>query len=275
MVFVTKFNGRKELFQKEKVVRTCMRMRASLQQARDVADKIESKLYEGIRTKEILKMIFRYMEEYRPEIKHEIDLKEAISLLRPKEDFEQFVRLILEEYGYRMRPNEIIKGKCVEHEIDAIAEMDGRTVMVEVKHHLNHHVYSGIEVCMVAQSRFEDLSEGFKEGLQKIKFDKVLIVCNTKFSDYAKNYADCKGMELIGWKMPLERGLEQMIERKKLYPITFLKDLDRADEARLGNAGIVLLKQLVETNMEKLHERTGISKNKLKGLVEKAREIVK
>jgi len=275
MIFVTKFDGRKQPFQKEKVINTCLRMRASPGQARAVADKIESKLYDGIKTKEILEMIFRYMKEYRPEIAHEIDLREAISLLRPKPDFEQFVRLLLKEYGYQVGISQIVKGKCVEHEVDGIAKKSEDIIYVEVKHHFNHHTYTGVDIFLEAQARLGDLVEGYKSKINPIKFDKILIVCNTKFSDHAKRYADCMGITYIGWKAPEEEGLEQMIEKKKLYPITFLKDLDRRTEAKFGDVGIVLLKQLVETDIEELQERTKIPKNRLKGFVKKAKEILK
>ena len=275
MIFVTKFDGRREPFRKEKVVRTCLRMHASPVQARSVADKVESKLYEGIRTNEILRMIFRYMKEYRPEIKHEIDLKEAISLLRPKPDFEQFVRLLLDAYGYQVEDAQLVNGKCVEHEIDGIARKGDETIYVEVKHHFNHHVYTGVGVFLEAHATFEDLTDGYKLKNNSINFTKAMIVCNTKFSDHAKKYAECMGINYIGWKAPEEKGLERMMEEKKLYPITFLKDLDRRTESKLGDAGIVLLRQLVEANLEKLHERTKISKNILKNLVRKAGEILK
>jgi Holliday junction resolvase-like predicted endonuclease len=273
-MFVTKFDGRKQEFRKEKVVRTCLRMRATRKQAYAIAEKIESKLYEGITTKEILKMIFRYIKDYRPEVRHEIDLREAISLLRPKPDFEVFVQLLLKAVGYDVDPNQLLRGRCVEHEIDAVAKKGDETILVEVKHHYNHHTYTGMDVCMVARSRLEDLNDGFKLGYNKINFNKIMIVCNTKFSGHALRYSKCKGITNIGWKAPVKHGLEQMVEEKKLYPITFLKDLDRESERKLGYSGVVLLKQLVETDIDKLCKMTRISRKKLSNLVEKAKKIL-
>ncbi|HKZ45748.1 MAG TPA: restriction endonuclease, partial [archaeon] len=190
MVSVVKFDGRSQEFQKEKVIKTCLRMHANHQQAIEIANKIEGKTYDGMTTKEILNLIFRYLKEYRPEIGHEIDLKEAISLLRPKPDFEVFVQIMLKEIGYEVTSNRILRGKCVDHEIDGVAKKDGKTFLVEVKHHMNHHTYSGIDVCLISQASAEDLVEGFHSGKTEIKFDKVMIVCNTKFSDQARQYAE-------------------------------------------------------------------------------------
>jgi len=274
MIYVTKFDGRKEPFLKEKIIRTCLRMHASLEQARLIADRIEAEAYEGIPTKKILKLIFKHLKEFKPEIKHQIDLREAIALLKPKPDFERFVQLILKAYGYEVEGNRIIAGNCVEHEIDGILRKDDETIYLEVKHHFNHHVYTGLDVVLEVNSTLEDLREGFRNGKNNINFTQALIVCNTKFSEHAKRYAKCKGINLIGWRYPEEKGLERLIEEKKLYPVTFLKGLDEKIREKFSNAGIVLLKQLVEKSLEELHRETGISKNKLKKIVEKARQLV-
>ncbi len=274
MIYVTKFDGRKEPFLKEKIIRTCLRMHASLEQAKLIADRIEAEAYEGIPTKKILKLIFKHLKEFKPEIRHQIDLREAIALLKPKPDFEKFVQLILKEYGYEVEGNRIIPGNCVEHEIDGILRKDGETIYLEVKHHFNHHVYTGLDIPLEVNSIFEDLKKGFRNGKNSINFTQALIVCNTKFSEHAIRYAKCKGIKLIGWRYPEERGLERLIEEKKLYPITFLKGLDEKTREKFSSAGIVLIKQLVEKSLEELHRETGISKSKLKKIVEKARQLV-
>lgn len=274
MVFVTKFDGRSQEFQKEKIVRTCLRMHSTQGQAEEIAEKVARKVYNGMFTREILKLIFGYLKDFRPEIEHQIDLRESISLLRPKPDFEEFVQLVLKEMGFDVTPNHIIRGKCVEHEIDAIAEKDNDKIFVEIKHHMNYHTYTGVDVCLETQARIEDLKDGFKLNLNTTDFNRGLIVCNTKFSDHAKQYASCKGIELIGWRTPEEMGLEQMIEKNKLYPITYIKTLDRITQEKLGNNGIVLLIQLVKIGADNLYKKTKIPKKKLKEFIKKASEIL-
>jgi hypothetical protein len=46
-----------------------------------------------------------------------------------------------------------------------------------------------------------------------------------------------------------------MIEEKKLYPITFLKILDKESQEKLVNSGIVLLKQLIEQDPKELSRK--------------------
>lgn len=275
MMYVTKADGSRQAFEKEKIVRTCLRMGAEEKEARMIADKIEKSLYEGITTKKILQMIFAELENYKPEVKYMIDLREAIGLLRPKPDFEKFVATVLRAHGYQVQTNQIILGKCVDHEIDVIANKLGEIVYVEVKHHFQHHTFTGLDVFLEANSTYEDLREGFLKGKNKIKFTRALVVSNTKISDHAWRYSKCRGIDNIGWNSPRDAGLERMIEEKKLYPITLLKNLDKDDEAKLGDAGIILLNQLLGRSETEISKMTNISRERLGKLISAASEILK
>jgi len=172
-------------------------------------------------------MIFELLGDYRPAVKHIVDLRKALSLMRPKPDFERFIQMLLRKQGYEVTLNQIIPGKCVEHEVDAVARKNGKTYMVEVKHHYNYHTPTGLDVSRIARAVFEDLTEGFRLGLHGLKIDEAMIVCNTKLSNHAKRYAECRGIRLIGWGSPLNHDLRAMIEEKKLYPVTYIKDLNK------------------------------------------------
>ncbi|MEM5766109.1 MAG: ATP cone domain-containing protein [Candidatus Aenigmatarchaeota archaeon] len=273
-MLVTKFDGRKQPFDKNKIINTCLRLNATPRQAQTIANKIEKEAYDGIPTSKILKLIFLYLKEIKPEIRHRIDLREAIGKLRPKPDFELIVALILKEYGYSVQTNQIVAGACVSHEIDAIAIKGKETVFVEVKHHSQPHTYTGVDVMLETQARFEDLKKGFELGRHSFNFSKALVVCNTKFSDHAIQYAECKRISYIGWKAPPEAGLEKMIEEKKLYPITLLKGLDFEIEQKLGNVGIITIKQLLEQDIDELQNKAKIPKKKLKLIIRNARELI-
>ncbi|MCD6402711.1 MAG: restriction endonuclease [Candidatus Aenigmarchaeota archaeon] len=274
MLFVTKADGRKQPFSKRKIVRTCVRMGVSKSIAKQIANEIEARAYDGIPTKKILNMIFQLVKQHKPHFKYRIDLRTAISLLRPKPDFETFVRFLLKNHGYDVLPNQILNGKCVDHELDGILKKDKQTFMLEVKHHKNPHVYTGVDVCLISYATFLDLNDGYKAGTNTIKLDGVVIVCNTKFSDHAKRYARCKGIELIGWNYPTEINLERMVEDRKLYPITILKSMDPNSEQKFGDSNIVLLKQLVEISKEDLWKMTRVPKDKLERFVKEAKEIL-
>ena len=272
MVYVTKADGSKQPFDKQKIINTCLRLQATLEQAQSIADRIEAKAYDGIPTRKILKMIFRYMEKYRPAIGHQIDLKQAIAMLRSKPDFEIFIAKLFEAMGYEVETNLIIQGKCIEHEIDVVARKENEVILIEVKHHVNHHTYSGLDVFLQLNSTLEDLKEGYEDGKNNFKFTRAILICNTKVSEHAKRYALCRGLEFIAWKFPPEKGLERLIEEYKFYPISFLKEIERDEAYKLADIGIVTVKQLLE-DVEKISRRSGISKNRILEL-QKAAKIV-
>jgi len=274
MIFVTKADGSKQPFDRQKVYSTCLRMHATPQQANDVANKIAAKVYEGISTKKILQMIFSYLKQHRPEVGHRIDLREAISIMRSKPDFERFIQLLMEAEGYSVEANQIVYGRCVDHEIDAVARKNNETIYVEVKHHLQPHTFTGVGVFLEARATYEDMQEGFKEGINKYNFNRVLVITNTKLSEHARRYADCRGISHIGWRDPPNRGLEEIVEEHNFHPVTLLRGVERKIVDRLGDAGIVLLKQLVEGDLQKISHETRIPRNILQQLANKASEII-
>jgi len=272
MIYVTKADGSKQPFDKQKIINTCLRLQATPEQAQSIADKIEAKAYDGIPTKKILQMVFQYMKKYRPAIGYQIDLKQAIAMLRSKPDFEIFVAKLFEAMGYEVDTNLIIQGKCIEHEIDVVAKKGNEIILVEVKHHVNHHTYSGLDVFLQLNSTLEDLKLGHESGKNNFKFTRAILICNTKVSDHARRYALCRGLEFIAWKFPPEKGLERLIEDYKLYPITFLKEIERDEAYKLADVGIVTVKQLLD-DAEKISKKSGINKNRVLQL-QKAAKIV-
>jgi hypothetical protein len=182
--------------------------------------------------------------------------------------------MLLNELGYTVTPNQIVRGRCIEHEIDAVARRGDETVLVEIKHHYKYHTPTRLDVCRVIRATFEDLTEGFDRDLNSINFNKTMIVCNTKFSNHAKQYAKCRSIDHIGWKTPIESSLDQIIEEKKFYPITLIRNLDRKTKEKLGDKGVILLRQLSEGNPSELSKKTGVKTDRLEKLARTAKEIL-
>ena len=257
-IYAVKADGTRQEFNKEKIVNTCLSMGASQEVANDVANGIEERAYDGILTKKILKMIFKDLGRILPRVGYHVDLRTALSMMIPKPDFEWFVQALLREHGYEVTPSQIVRGKCVEHEVDAIAKREGRTYIVEAKHHFDHHALTGLDIPRIARATIEDVREGFKEGLTVLNIDSAIVVCNTKYSEHAERYSECRGIELIGWGYPLGHGIERMIYEKKLYPMTYLRNLSTAQRNRLANNGIMLVKEVAASDSRELAQKTGI-----------------
>jgi hypothetical protein len=270
-VFVTKADGTRQLFDREKIVRTCLRMGANRKIADDIAEKVERRLYDGISTKKVLQLAFRLLRRYRPAVRHLLDLRKGLSLMGSKPEFEKFVQILLAYHGFEVSSNQILRGKCVGHEVDGVARKDGVTYFVEAKHHVNYHTPTGLDESRIARAVLEDVTDGFKLGKNDLKIDRAMIVTNTKYSEHATLYGKCRNILQIGWSSPANYDLRNMIEEKKLYPLSCLRGLDSETKMKLVNSGIVLMKQLFEEETLVIARKAEVSKETVKEIVEKAR----
>ena len=273
-IYVLKADGRQEQFAEWKVKRTCKMMGASEHDAKLIAEKIRKMVYNGIKTDEILNLTLRLLESRLPFVKYVIDLRKAISLIKPKPDFEIYVRAILEKQGYKVYPSQVIRGLCVDHEVDGIAVKDNSTSLIEIKHHKEYHTLTGLDVPRIAWAVLEDIKEGYNSGLNNVNPDSVIIICNTKYSEHAKRYCRCKGMRYIGWSSPKEFDLQTMIIKNRLYPITYLRTLSAAERESFSTANIVLLKQLLTRDVKSLSDKVGINVERLEELIGQAKAVL-
>jgi hypothetical protein len=257
-VMVTKANGSRQLFDRNKIVKTCMRMGATRRDALEVAGKMEKRLYDGISTAKILQMLFQFMRKYKPHFGQIYDLRKGLSLMASKPEFEIFVQNLLSHNGFDVSSNRILKGKCIEHEVDGIAKKNGVTYLVEAKHHVNYHIFTGLDESRIARAVLEDVTEGYDLGRGGLKIDKAMIITNTKYSDYATQYGVCKDILQIGWSTPANLSLQSMIEEKSLYPLSCVKGLNIDTRLRLVDSGLVLINQIMEEDSLALARKTGL-----------------
>jgi hypothetical protein len=187
-----------------------------------------------------------------------------------KPEFETFVQVLLAHNGFEMSPNQILKGRCVEHEVDAIARKDGITYFVEAKHHLNYHAPTGLDESRIARALLEDVSEGFQMGNMDFRVDKAMIVTNTRYSEHAIRYGLCRDIMQVGWNYPINQGLEKMIEEKNLHPISCLRGLRPEDRLKLVDSGLVLIRQLIAEDAWALARKTGLRQETIGEILEKA-----
>ncbi len=269
-VYLTKADGSKQLFHIDKVVRTCLRMGASSQLAFQIAQKVENRVYDGMPTKTVLQLIFRFMRKHKPSVGYLFDLRKGLSQMGSKPEFEVFVRVLLEHHGFEVESNKILKGRCVEHEVDAIAKKDGVTYFVEAKHHLSYHAFTGLDESRIARAILEDVSEGYAMGTINFKIDKAMIVTNTRYSEHAIKYGQCRDITQIGWNYPANEGLENMIEEKSLHPLSCLRGLRNEDRLKLAESGFVLIRQILAENQGALAKKTGLRRELAGEIIEKA-----
>ena len=274
MKHVTKSDGSLQPFDPGKVRRTLRNMGVSAKEADRIADEIEELVPDGVPTSAVFRRIRAQASAVRPAVRHRTNLRRALSHLRPKPDFEEFVRVLLRENGYRVRTGCVLAGRCGEHEVDAIATKDGTTIFVEVKHHVSQRRVTGLDESRIARAIIEDLQEGFRMGRCPVAIDGALIVCNTRLSEHAKRYATCRGIGHIGWDYPEGRNLQTMIEETESYPVTIVAGLTRPVSAELAAAGIVTAKQIAYGDAETIAHDTGIPLKEVLLIAGRARAIL-
>jgi hypothetical protein len=267
--FVIKADRSEQAFKREKIINTILRVGVKEPVAEQIADEIEEQCYDGIPTRKILEMLFDELKPYKPIIAFRNNLRKSISLLRSKPDFEFFIQKLLEEMGYTVTPNCICQGKCVEHEIDAVAKKNEETLLVEIKHHKNEHTMTDLETCRGMRAKFEDLTEGFQEGVHPFPFSKAMIICNTKLTKHALRYARCRNIDHLNWY-----ELEKLIEERNFYPITLLKGPKKKERDKLINEKIITLRQLVESDAEQLAKKLNLKKEIIDNWISKSKEIL-
>ncbi|MBU3897010.1 MAG: restriction endonuclease [Nanoarchaeota archaeon] len=274
-----------EKYNPTKIKRTCIRAGASREDADQIVKQVSARVKNGTSTQEILYMTLALLKKKVPSVGLKYDLKGAIMRIGPAGFvFEEMIAQILQEHGYTAKVHSMIKGGSgVIHEIDVIAgksvssqsgiESNIKYYSIECKYHNSPGIYTGLKDVLYTYARFLDLQDGFKKGYGP-RFDQPWLITNTKFSPDVKQYAVAKGMRLLSWDYPRGESLPELIEAKKLYPITMLKNLDSNTQGNLAKANIIFCKTLIETKVEKLNQKTGISIRKLNEFIEEARRII-
>jgi ATP cone domain-containing protein/restriction endonuclease len=241
MIHVLKADKTREPFSEQKVMDSIKRARIPHSLRGEVLTHVKSKLYEGISTREIYHHVLEYLDTSpKPYIKTRYSLKEAIMQMGPTGyPFEDFISKLLESEGYTTQVRQILRGKCVSHEIDIIAQKNGKKAMIEAKFHNSPGVRSEVHVALYTQARFEDVK------ITNI-IDEAWIVTNTKTTIDANAYANCAGMRVLSWDYPVGEGLRELIERSRLHPVTMLTTLSQSQKMTLLENHIVLCKDILK-----------------------------
>lgn len=261
MVNILKASNIKEPFSEDKILKSIKRAGIPEKLHADVINHINSKVYENIPSREIYGHVVEFLgtTDY-PYSKTKYSLKQAIMDLGPTGyPFEDFVSEILTELGYITEVRQTLLGKCISHEIDIIAQKDGKKILIEAKFHNSVGTRSDVRVPMYTKSRFEDLRE--KHG-----FNSAWVITNTKSTTDAIAYSKCVDMEIISWSYPDGKSLRDLIEASKLHPITILTTLPENLKINLLNQHIVRCKTLHE-NPDKM-DSLGLSNEEKKNILE-------
>jgi Restriction endonuclease/ATP cone domain len=273
---VAKSDGTTEPFEVGKLMHSLERAGADTEDARVIVHAIESELAARIHQKgnstvltthEIYAHAFARLRTLKRPLAARYSLKRAVLDFGPSGfPFEAFLAQMFIHEGYEAKIDQIIKGGCVEHEVDVVltkkGDTSGAVTYVEAKFHNSLAFKSDLKVALYVKARIEDIIAAGHPAA------RGLLVTNTKFTDMAEKYAQCQLLELLSWDYPQGATLHERIEKAKLYPITALTSLGRREKTALLEAKIVLCSQLL-ANPEALSS-AGVTGHKAEVILEEA-----
>ncbi len=235
-VLVSKADGTTEAFEPSKLRLSLTRAGAG----EDVVDKIhkeiEGGLYAGISTSQIYHRAFALLHEYRRGVAARYSLKRAVDEFGPSGfPFEAYLARLFEAEGYTTNTDQIVRGGCVEHEVDVVMTRNRERVFVEAKFHNNPGFKTDLKTVLYVQARIEDIRKALPGAPAR-----GLVVTNTKFTTIATQYALCAGLDLLAWDYPEKSDLHERIDMAKLYPVTALTTLSKTEKTALLNKKMVL-----------------------------------
>jgi hypothetical protein len=269
-MYVIKATGEKEPFSKTKYLESLARAGVPSASAQEVFRQIESQLHNEITTKKLYALTHQLLREKSKRCAGHYNLKQALIRLGPSGyPFEKFVSLLLEHEGYQVSVGQMVRGKCVEHEIDVIAQKDGSHVLVECKFHNTRENRSTLKVPLYVWARFGDVN-GARSGSSS--FDTCMLVTNTKFTSIAQDYGACVGIRMVAWGYPYKEGLEVWVARYNLHPITCLSDLsDKQAKALIGD-GLVLCRDVAKADVMRV-SRLGFGDERALEIIEECSAV--
>ncbi len=272
-IYITKHDGSREPWDPRKVERSLRAAKADEAVIKEVMTRLDGEVREGMTTKEIYRLAFTMLRKLHRPTAAQYSLKNAIMDLGPSGfPFERFFSEILRAEGYHTQVGVIVKGVCVEHEVDVIAERDGERFLVEAKYHNAQNTKSDVKVALYVQARFEDIQRQLKESAAGIGYyNQMWLVTNTSFTAQAIQYGACVGLRMTGWNFPPGDTLQDMIQRTQTHPITSLTTLTRAQKNALISDGYVLCRDILDH--PELLEKLGIVKGRLKAVEEEAAHL--
>ncbi|MBI9059317.1 MAG: restriction endonuclease [Labilibaculum sp.] len=248
VILIQKASGEEEPFILDKLARSLRKAGADSKSIEKILIDIEEWVYTGVTTKQIYSRAFSLLRREKKSFAMRYRLKQAIIELGPTGyPFEQFIGQLFKKQGYKIEVGVVVDGYCVTHEMDVIATQDHMQHLVECKYHKDQGKHVSVQVPLYVRSRVNDIIDKRKEipKYSELSFEGW-IVTNTRFSEDSIKYGTCSGLNLLAWDYPHDKGLKEIVEDLRLYPVTILHHLTKKKKQELLNKGIVTCFQLKE-----------------------------
>ena len=269
---IQKFSGERVDFDRKKLIRFCITSEADREFAEEIADEVESRLFDGITTRKIYQMAFKRLKKKKRTSATRYKIKKAIMELGPSGfPFEQFVSRIFHHDGYKTETGVVMEGNCVSHEVDVVARKDLKFYIAECKYHNSQKKVSDVKIPLYVYSRFRDIMNRIiAENGNKFEY-RGWIFTNTRFTSDAMAYAKCVELNLVSWDHPSGKSSKDRIADTRLLPITALTTITRREKNEILSRGIVLCEELYE--QKNVLAEIGVARTRLSKVLEDLEEL--
>jgi hypothetical protein len=274
-ITIIKANGKREVFDPEKLRMSLLNSGASPEAAEKVLDHVHKELHGDMTSTDIYTHAYAILKEINRPLARSYSLRRAIMDLGPSGfPFEDFVAEVLKAKGFECVTRQTVLGGCVPHEIDVVAWNSKKLVMAEAKFHNELGTKSDLKVALYVKARFDDIRDNvYNYGGKDRPLDEGWLITNTKFSSTAIHYGVCQNLVMIGWNYPEQGNLQHMIEEEGLHPITCLTSLNANEKKLLLTANVVLCSS-IKSNPNLLTEILGKSLDS-QAVIEEVNELYK
>lgn len=245
---VIKANGEEVPFDAGKIRRSLRRVKAKPALVERILESVNRQVYDRIPTSELYRIVFNELKQAQKGAAGKYNLKRAIMEFGPTGfPFERFIAALFQTEGFTTQTGQIIKGYCVGHEVDVVAEKGNLYYMVECKFHNDAGTVSDLKTALYVYARFLDLEKAWKNLSDSAgKIHQGWLVTNMRFTGDAITYGTCAGLELLSWDFPLKGSLRERIDKSGLHPVTCLSSITQKEKQFLLRNMIVLVKDLFE-----------------------------
>lgn len=236
-----------EPFDPERLAASLERAGAGEHTARRITERISSSVVPGTSSKQVYRRAFGLLRQEARPVAARYALRRALFEFGPSgHPFEDFVSHLFEAEGWSVETRKLIKGHCVTHEVDFYASHRGQDthIAAELKYHNDPGYKTDLKVALYVKSRFDDIFT-CDPSVRQCPIDRGLLVTNTKFTTEAIAYAECAGVELLGWHYPVEDNLFTRMSRAHVYPITTLTTLTMTEKRLLIEQGVIAVDMLL------------------------------
>jgi len=266
--YIYKANGSKEVFSKNKLIRSLERTGLHSKACQDIANHISSEVQDGDKTKTIYRKALRLVREKSALATVHYSLKKAIFELGPEGHFfEDYVARYFQKKQFSTQKCRTLQGKFVKHEVDCISEKGSEKYFSECKFHNRAGTKNDIKVALYVKARWDDL----KTGPDGKSLSGYYIFTNTAFSTDAITYSAGTGLKLMGVNAPADKSFLQDIREMKLYPVTSLRTLNKAEKKLLIQKNTILADDLNPDILYKL----GFETNHVKAIIDEVKLMMK